>query len=78
VNAPDRVREGNAKLFRLGKVLFSCDCKYCHNTFIHNTQGPQKFNCAEKPKKGLASLLVLFSKPKIKIEVTRETLFVLL
>ena len=30
VSAPGRVREGDAKVVRLGKVLYSCNNKYCH------------------------------------------------
>ncbi len=45
VNAPGRVRERDAKLFRLGKVLLSCKCKYGNNAFIFS-QGQAMFSFA--------------------------------
>jgi hypothetical protein len=33
LNAPGRVRKGDAKLVRLIRVLLSCNNKNCHNAF---------------------------------------------
>ena len=48
MSAPGRVREGmlnwSGKV-RLGKVLSSCNSKYCHNVVIFSL-GPIEFSCA--------------------------------